>query len=459
MTGKEIVLSALRNVETPRPAWVPYVGSHGAQLINRTAEEYLQSSDLILAGMKKAKELYKADGLPVVFDLQLEAEVLGCDLHWAKDGPPSVTTHPLEGDDNWSVEQLPELDLTAGRFPLVFDAVEKAKAEMGEDTALYGLICGPFTLALHLLGNDIFLEMFDEEEKVEALVMQCAEYGKQVAKAYLDHGCDVIAVVDPMVSQISPDHFEQFVTPAMNAIYDSIRAAGGISCCFVCGDVTRNLEVMCETTCDSISVDEQIDMTTFKAIAEKHNKSVGGNLKLTVVLLMGTEADSKLNAIEVIDACGSKGFILSPGCDLPFDVPAANVAAAGAMALDAYQRDIARTTCQASEMDVSGVELPDYEAEEAVILDVVTLDSETCAPCQYMKSAADQGAREAGCQVEVREHKITCPEGVGMLVKLGCKNLPTICIDGKPTFESLIPDSKSLRQAIEAAADSKLVAV
>jgi uroporphyrinogen decarboxylase len=456
MTGREIALKAVRNEETPRPAWVPYVGVHGASLIGRKAGEFLKSSDLIVAGMKKAKELYRPDGLPVVFDLQLEAEVLGCQLHWAEDGPPAVVTHPLEGKSDWNANDLPEFDLTKGRIPLVMEAVRKAKAEIGDEVALYGLLCGPFTLALHMLGNDIFLEMFDEEEKVEQLALKCAEVGKAMAAAYMENGCDVIAVVDPMVSQISPEHFAQFVTPAMNEIYDFIQEKGGLSCCFVCGDVTRNLEVMSQTRCDNISVDEQIDMAKFRAIAQAHGKSCGGNLALTVVLLMGTEADAKLNAIRCLDACGGKGFILSPGCDLPYATPPANIAAAGLMALDEYQLDVARKTCQASQADsFDDIVLPDYANESAVILDVITLDSETCAPCQYMKGAADNAAKACGAEVVVREHKITKREGVGHMVKLGVANLPTICIDGEPKFNSIIPDLPTLVKAIEAKAADK----
>ena len=66
---------------------------------------------------------------------------------------------------------------------------------------------------------------------------------------------DIIAVVDPMTSQISPEHFRKFVTPAINSIFDHIRQRNALSSIFVCGDVDRNLECMCETACDNISVD------------------------------------------------------------------------------------------------------------------------------------------------------------------------------------------------------------
>jgi len=125
--------------------------STGAKLTGQTARDYLHSSELIVAGLRRANELYQPDGLPIVFDLQLEAEVLGCGLRWAEQTPPSVCTHPLE--QGRSLLSLPVFDARMGRFPLVMDALRTLKQEIGDEVAMYGLLCGPFTLALHLLGN------------------------------------------------------------------------------------------------------------------------------------------------------------------------------------------------------------------------------------------------------------------------------------------------------------------
>ena len=450
MSGKELLLKALKGKETSRPAWLPFVGCHGGFLIGKTATEYLQSADLLVAGLKKAKELYQPDGLPVMFDLQVEAEILGCRLHWADQVPPAVVSHPLA--EGKKIADLPALDETKGRFPVVVQALERLKKEIGEDTALYGLICGPFTLALHLLGNDIFLDMYDEEEKVIEVVNYCADICIRSADIYLDHGADVIAVVDPMTSQISPDHFEQFVTPAMNRVYDHIRARGGLSSIFVCGDVTRNLEVMVKTTADCISVDEQIDMEKLRGLCEAENKSFGGNIKLTAVLLLGDEDDARMEVHDILRKSGNKGFILAPGCDLPYAVPAKNIQAVAEMVHDEYKREAARTLTAKSADSFDDIRLPDYKLANTVLIDVITLDSTSCAPCQYMMEAVQKAAAAAKPICYINEHKIKVRQGIGMMVKLGVKNLPTICINGEVKFASIIPDQKTLVAAIEEAA-------
>jgi len=449
-TGKDLLLKAIRGEETERPAWVPFVGCHGGFLVGKSATEYLRSTDLIVAGLKKAKELYRPDGLPVTFDLQLEAEILGCSLHWADQVPPSVTSHPLE--EGKALSDLPALDASQGRLPVVIKALQILKRDIGADTALYGLICGPFTLALHLLGNNIFLQMYDNEDQVKELLGHCADIGIQMSDIYLDNGADVISVVDPMTSQISPEHFEAFVAPAMNRIFDHIRRRSGLSAIFVCGDVTRNLEAMVKTTADCISVDEQIDMARLRELCLGQGKSFGGNIKLTSVLLLGDEADAQIEAAGILDRSGSRGFILSPGCDLPYATPPQNIAAAASVALDPYRREAARTLKAKAADSFDDISLPDYKAAKTVLIDVVTLDSTSCAPCQYMMEAVAKAAAQAGIVCYVNEHKIKVRQGIGMMVKLGVKNLPTICINGEVKFASIIPDLKTLVDAIREAA-------
>jgi len=449
MNRRDLLRKALCNEPTPRPAWLPFVGVHGAKLLGQSAREYLHSSDLIVAGLRRADELYQPDGLPVVFDLQLEAEVLGCELRWSDQTPPSVCTHPLE--QGKSLLALPVFDARMGRFPLVMEALDRLKQEIGNDVALYGLLCGPFTLALHLMGNDIFLQMFDHPDYVKAVIGFCASVGQKVAQAYLEHGADVIAVVDPMTSQISPEHFEQFVAPAANQIFDFVRDRQALSSLFVCGDATRNLDVMCRTECDNICIDENIALERIRDFTRGRNKSFGGNLKLTSVLLLGDDEDAQLDAIRCIDVGGGCGFVLAPGCDLPFATPEKNLAAIATMVHDSYRREVAKRTIIAKSAEhAAAVSLPDYAAESHVTIDVITLDSASCAPCQYMMDAVHRAAKRLSQPVIVKEHRISTREGIGTMTRLGVKNIPTICLDGVVAFSSLIPDQNTLMAAIEA---------
>ncbi len=449
ITGKELVFAALRRETVSRAPWVPFVGVHGAYLLGVSSTDFLKSADLIVQGQTRAAELYRPDGLPIVFDLQLEAEALGCELAWADDVPPSVVSHPLHTSAD--AVKLPPLDFNAGRYPVVREASRRLAATLGHDIALYGLITGPFTLLSHLRGSELFLDMLTDPDGVKSAMDWCADAAIDAAGFYLRNGADVVGVVDPMTSQISAAHFDEFVGPYVNRVFDAVRGKGGFSSLFVCGDATRNLEVMCRTHCDNVSIDENIPLVLLREHAAHFRKSYGGNIRLTTVLLMGSEDDAKLDAIRCMDEGLGPGFILAPGCDLPYATPEANLRAVASMALDPYQRDVARVSAKASAVDsFEDIVLPDYAAEEAVVIDCITLDSSACAPCQYMVDAAVRAAERAEAPVHVHEHKIKNRNGVGMMCRLGVKNIPTICIDGEAKFVSIMPDIDTLVAAIEA---------
>ena len=96
--GKDLILKTLRHEKTDQTPWVPFAGVHAGKLKGYTAEEMLQDEDKLVEALLETKKIYTPDGMPIIFDLQVEAEILGCDLLWAKNNPPSVTSHPCAGE-------------------------------------------------------------------------------------------------------------------------------------------------------------------------------------------------------------------------------------------------------------------------------------------------------------------------------------------------------------------------
>lgn len=447
-----MIREAISLKETERAPWVPFVGVHGGFLVGADAETYLKSAELMTRGVTKAVELYQPDGIPVVFDLQLEAEILGCQLRWSDTNPPAVISHPLSEGKKLGDLSLPKPE--EGRIPVVLQTTRNVRAKFPE-LAIYGLITGPFTLALHLLGTDIFMKLYEAPDEVAEVMDFCTRVGLKMSEYLIDAGCDVIAVVDPMTSQIDPDTFEQFVSPYATRIFRFIREREKLSSFFVCGHAQQNIEVMCHCRPDNISIDENIPLDYVKEVALREGISFGGNLKLTVVLLMGSEDDARQDALSCLDLGGNRGFILAPGCDLPMETPPSNVQAVAGLVHDPYQREITRA------LDSNGNRLEifnmkDYGQSDKVIVDIITLDSESCAPCQYMVEAVKKIAPHFEGVVEWREHAIKRMEAVTFMSSLMVKNIPTICIDGKIAFVSKIPPQNLLIQAIQKRINEKL---
>lgn len=447
--GKQLIFDVLNHKEGNRPAWVPFAGIHAGKLMGYSAREILTDGDKLLQSLLKVNELYRPDGQPILFDLQVEAEILGCELKWAEDSPPTVSTHPLS--ENMIVPcrcKMPTM--RDGRLPMILDTMKKMSENVGDKTALYGLVVGPFTLASHLRGTDIFMDMFDEPEYVAELIAFCTDFINTVAGFYIDAGMDVIAVVDPLVSQISASHFQEFLNEPFTKIFDYIRSRNKFSSFFVCGDASRNIEEMCKTTPDCISVDENIKLENIRDITQKYNVVLSGNIPLTTVMLHGTQTDNMKYVVELIKKVTNpnRNFIVSPGCDMPYAVPIENTIGA-AQAVIEFDRiaELVKDYDASATFNIP-VELPDYANLKKPFVEVFTLDSASCAACTYMYDAAQKAVASFGGAVDIIEYKFTIKENIARCVKMGIKNLPSLYINGKLIYSSIIPSLEELKKQI-----------
>lgn len=446
LTGKELLFKVLKHEEVSRPAWVPFAGIHAGKLKGYTAKEILQDGDKLFESLMEVNKIYNPDGQPIMFDLQIEAEILGCDLYWAEDTPPSVVSHPLAGTSEIPTKMIEKTD---GRIPMVLDVMHQMKEAVGNKTALYGLFCGPFTLASHLKGTEIFMDMLLNPQSVKDLMEYSTKICLQMVEYYIEAGMDVIAPVDPLVSQISPENFRDFCSEPFAKIFELCREKGVFSSFFVCGNAVHNLGEMCLTKPDSVSIDENIPMAKAKAITDQYNVVVGGNIPLTTTMLFGNQQDNMKYTVELIDSVDStRNLIVAPGCDMPYDVPIENTIAVAQAVLETEKVREVIKNYEASGIDIE-VELPDYENLEKPLVEVFTLDSTSCAACTYMWAVALDAQNEFGDKIEVIEIRYNTPENIARIQKMGVAQLPSLYINGELKYSSIIPSQEELFKEVE----------
>ncbi len=447
MNGKELIEATFRHEKTDQVPWVPFAGVHAGKLIGEDATKVYSDLETLEKSLLEAHKLYRPDGQPVMFDLQIEAEALGCELMWAKDAPPTVSTHPLDKE-----KEIPETipGPGDGRISLALEATKQLVKEVGDSTAIYGLFCGPFTLASHLRGTNIFMDFFQDPDYVHSLLDYTTRVGRQMAKLYAEAGADVLAPVDPLVSQISPKHFTQYLHDPYSKLHDYIRELERFSSFFVCGDATKNIEVMCKTKPDGISVDENLDFAKTKEITDKYNVVLGGSIPLATVMLFGNQQDNMKVVIDELDAVSHHNLVVSPGCDMPYDTPVENTVGCEQAV---HQTEQTRTLIEGyekSDQDVE-VDLPDYDSLERPLIEVFTIDSDTCAACTYMFQSALDAKKKYGDGIDVVEYKASASlENIIRAQKMGVEQLPSIYINGKLKFSSIIPSREALNEEIDA---------
>ncbi len=324
MTGKENLLKVLRGGESERVPWVPFVGVHSAKLLGVSLEDFFYDSDLIAKGVVNSAKLYKADAIPLAFDLQLEAEILGAKTKILPKMPPAIIKHPLADKI-----KFPSYNPNSGRLAIALNAVPSIKKGLGENTALLGLVCGVLTLSYQLRGRALLDDIKAKNTELKELLSYAKEVQLKTIQAYVQSGVDAITVVEPMCSNLDTKFFIEELFALENELFDSIKRAGLPSSFFSCGDVNALLPKICKMHCDNISVCSNVDLEILKREAINANKSFGGNLNPRQEILKGTKEDCIKAVKNCLELGGKKGYILSSGCDLAYETPSENLIAIG----------------------------------------------------------------------------------------------------------------------------------
>jgi uroporphyrinogen decarboxylase len=448
--GKELVFKTLRHEKTDRVPWIPFAGVHAGKLKGYTAKDVLMDENKLYESLMEVHKLYSPDGMPIMFDLQIEAEILDCELLWAEFNPPSVCKHPyaVDGSGYPSDDRIPTKE--DGRIPMVLNTMKRIKESVGDETALYGLVCGPLTLASHLRGSQFFMDMFTNKELVENLMSFCTKVAIKMSEYYIEAGMDVIAIVDPLVSQVSPKFFSKLMGSHFKDIFDYLREVNIPSSFFVCGNATKQMRVMCETYPDSIHVDENVVLPDAKKVTDEFNIALGGNIPLTTTMLFGNQQDNMKCVIDLLDSIDDHtNLLLSPGCDMPFDTPIENTVAVAQAALNLEDARKMVASYEAVEDDFDYIEIPDYANLDKVLIELFTLDPEQCAACTYMVNSVVDIYDEIKDISEYKVYQYNIKDDIARTRKMGLKNLPTMCINGEPKYISIIPSKEELIEAIK----------
>ncbi|MHA1993963.1 MAG: uroporphyrinogen decarboxylase family protein [Candidatus Hodarchaeales archaeon] len=442
--GRELIVQTYSHENTHVP-WVPFAGIHAGRLKGYTASEILQDKAKFLECLLEVKKTYYPDGMPVIFDLQVEAEILGCNLRWSDKAPPMVIDHPCS-EEMIVLEKIPERH--EGRLPIIIEVMKSLKKEIGTQVALFGLVCGPLTLASHLRGTNFYIDLITNPQYAVEMLSYTSQVTKVMSEYYFEAGMDIIAVVDPVVSQISPTMFNEFLSKKFSDIFSHIKSQDVYSSFFVCGDATKNLDSMCKTNPDSIFVDENIDMVHAYDILSKHKIILGGNIPLATTMLFGTQQDNMKYVVDLFEKIGTENLIIAPGCDMPYDTPVENVVGV----IEAVQKpDLIRKSLENYHKEESNivVELPNYHTLHKPLVEVFTIDSEVCAACGYMLETAVDVKKMFGEKIDLVEYKWVKQENIERAKRLNIQHLPCILINGEVKYSSIIPTKDKLFTEIE----------
>lgn len=280
-----------------------------------------------------AWERYGHDMIDLENGVAALASAVGCTVAFEEDtSPPWVTGPALERIED--VEQLRPIDpMSDGMLPELLRATRLISEKLGDRAFLLAEADqGPFSLATQIVGIEELLIALMEPAKQE-FVTRLLEYTTQqviiYGRALIEAGAHMTGMGDSIAGPdvCSPDVYRRFALPYERQVVEALAAEGARIGLHICGDATRIIDDMVDTGSPLLAVDYKIDRATAKE-ATRGRTTLIGTVDPSAVMALGSADDVRAAArkdVEILAVGG--GFILAPGCALPYGTPDENIRA------------------------------------------------------------------------------------------------------------------------------------
>ncbi len=274
---------------------------------------------------KAAASTFKLTGMPsatLPLDLCAPAEALGSELIFYEDGEfqfPQVKKLLFDSTSQM-IDLLPTGANQRGRIPLICEAIELVKNDIGNEAVISGLIPGPYTLLIYVCKvQNLFREMKKEPATVLKVLLNLSDLLAEIGNAYLDAGADFITVHEMGGSPgfIGPAKFEEFVLEPLKALHGKLNGPKVLS---VCGNTNSSMQVLAQCGADAISVDQVNDLAASRAALK--DVLLFGNIDPVTTLSRGGDAQVVESVVRAKEAGVDAVW---PGCDLVIQTPIENI--------------------------------------------------------------------------------------------------------------------------------------
>ncbi len=315
LTPKARVLDFLAGKEVDRPPVFSGMGNIIKPVLDKYGIQFHNVHRDPAEMAKAAAGMYHEYGFEcavVPFDLAVEAEALGSKPNFYEGENqvlyPTIREKSVGPDNNVS---YPDDLATAGRIPVVVEAIKLLKKDFGDEVAVGVHVLGPFTLAGQLKELDELLEeSFTAPEKTNDLLGKLSDVVVSAFKIYEEAGADYFTLREMGATSdvMSPKSFNSLVKPHLINVISKMPRP---SILHICGNTNYIIESMAECGADAVSVDHKNDMAeSRKKLGEK--AIILSGFDPIKVLHQGSLADVKP---EVLKMCEGASAVW-PGCDI-----------------------------------------------------------------------------------------------------------------------------------------------
>lgn len=306
--------------EGKRPV-VPLMGYPGLQLTGTNIKQNQFNHLVQFQTLSRLYDTFHPDAMFFLMDLSVEASALGLPVRFPLDDTPSVEAHPVKTLSD--LEPFRKIDILGdGRVLVYLETLRHMRAAFPCPVGAY--VIGPLTLAGLLTGaNELAMQSVLDVEFFQGILEFTKVVVLRYALALQDAGADTIMVLEPTAVIFSPETFRKYLAPIYRelvGILDDVEVV-----LHVCGNTHHLVPEMKRCGVAGLSLDSAVDLSSL--VTGDDTILLLGNIS-PVAMLSETPEEIYEATLRLLEAMKEYPyFILSTGCDLPQDVPLANIEA------------------------------------------------------------------------------------------------------------------------------------
>jgi uroporphyrinogen decarboxylase len=318
------ITSAIKNKPVDRVPIVPQMFYASSKIIGVTFEEAMNDAEKIAKALIAGYRTFGYDGVYADWEsFTLITELFGCETYFKQGMIPMVDSSVIHNRND--LKKIRTIDpKKEGRLPIHLRTIEIIKEELGNDIPVFTRLVAPFTLASLLRGTTDFLkDIIRDPEFVNEIIVKLMPFIESLIVSKIEKGANIIVVVDPIASGslISGQMFMDFSFPYLKNMTKKITENGAIPSLHICGDSTSLIDLMIKTGAEILELDHQVDIVKLK---KNREICIQGNINPPDLITKKPEQVFK-ETKHLIEDVGNKGFILSTGCDVPYNASFENI--------------------------------------------------------------------------------------------------------------------------------------
>lgn len=271
----------------------------------------------------RALEHFDLDWVELISDPYRETAAFGAGIEFIAEGVPKCLNHVVTTSDDITALKNPDVHKAARTLDRIKGAELYQKILKGT-VPVFGWIEGPLAEACDLAGvSEMLMMLMVDPDFSNRLMDKCMITAKDFAKAQVDAGCDVIGIGDAICSQIDIDTYNTYVLERHRELTSYIQSLGAKVKMHICGNITHLLPSMATLNLDILDIDWQVSFAdAYRFMGPK--TAICGNINPVTIQNSEQHQIGEITRSLVREMSGKK-FILSGGCEITVNTPAANL--------------------------------------------------------------------------------------------------------------------------------------